>query len=149
MLTNLRNKINALRSFDFDKEQRTIIDANKDKLADLQAEQLAQGLKSDGSRITPGYSAFTIQDKKANGTGLGAVTDRVTFFKTGELYRKLRADIQGSTFAIRADTFKFHKAIDRSGVNVVGLSRDSKEKFVLTYTRPGLLKAYEQKVTNS
>lgn len=148
MLDHLQRKIKALETFNFKSETLAVITEHKDKLADLQAEQLAQGLNSKGEKIGPEYRPFTIQKKKSEGVGLGRVTDRVTFFQTGELYRKLRAEIRVSAFAIKADSFKFDKMIKRSGVNTVGLNDDSREKFILGVTRPGILKAYKQKVTD-
>jgi hypothetical protein len=147
MLTHLQNKIKALQSFSFSKELVKIVTDNKGKLADLQASQLAQGINSQGKQIYPQYAAFTISEKKKK-TGLAGVYDRVTFFNTGELYKSLAAQIQGSKFRITSPSFKFDKMVQRSGVGVVGLNVDSRRDFIQEITRPEILEVYRQKVTS-
>jgi len=146
MLDHLQKKIEALERFDFKAEALVAINSGKDKLADLQAEQLAQGLDSNGQKIGPAYSPFTIAKKKSEGVGLGRVTSVITFFDTGDLYKSLRAEIRSSSFSIKSNSFKFDKMVKRSGVNTVGLNDESREKFVLGVTRPGVINAYNRKV---
>src|SRR5438105_15278256 len=108
MLTHLQNKINALQSFSFQDELVKIVTDHKDKLADLQAAQLAQGINSKGEEINPQYAPFTIEQKKKK-TGLAGVYSRVTYFDTGDLYKSLQAQVSGTKFSIRSESFKFDK----------------------------------------
>lgn len=148
MLNHLKKKIEALERFSFQNELVTILDANKERIADLQASQLAKGINSKGAPIYPQYSPFTVQYKKMFGVGLGAVTDRVTFFQTGELYRKLYAAVNAKNYTIKADTFKFDKMIKRSGADTVGLNVESRRDFVNEITRPQILEVYKKKVSD-
>lgn len=146
MLTHLQNKIKALQAFSFKDELITIVEDNREKLADLQASQLAQGVNSKGQQINPQYRPFTVEQKLKYGVGLGRVVDRVTFFSSGDLYRSLSAQIAGTKFKISSPSFKFDKMIKRSGVDVVGLNIESRRDFIMEVTRPGILDAYDRKV---
>ncbi len=154
MLEHLQRKISALESFSFEDETRKIIEVNKDKLADLQATQLSQGIDVEGRRITlllhgkrsDSYAPFTIKKKKEEGKGLGAVIDRVTWYMTGELYKSLDVEVKASSFRFTSNSFKFEKLIDRSGVRAIGLTKDSRIDFINGVTRPQILLAYTQKV---
>jgi len=144
MLEDLQNKIIALRSFNWGDEMQTVIQANTEALADLQAEQWAKGLAANGSEILPPYAPYTIEEKKKK-TGLAAVTDHVTFYDTGELYKSLRGEAANMKYDITSDNFKFKKAIDRSGVRIVGLTDESKERFAEEITVPGVRRSFEAK----
>jgi hypothetical protein len=148
MLTHITNKLEALRRFSFETEVVAIVEDNKDKLAVLQAQQLSQGVNSKGQQINPQYAPFTVAYKKQFGVGLGAITDRVTFYQTGDLYKRLYAAVDAKTYRMKADTFKFDKMIKRSGKDVVGLNSDSRRDFIMEVTRPQILEVYHQKVTN-
>jgi hypothetical protein len=148
MLTNLKNKIQALERFNFKDELVSIVRDNKEKIADLQASQLAKGVNSKGLTIFPQYAPFTINFKKKYGVGLGAVVDRVTYFQTGDLYKRLYAAVDAKNYTIKADSFKFDKMIERSGKDVVGLNKDSRRDFVNEITRPQILEVYKRKVTD-
>lgn len=141
-LTDLESLITNLEAFDFAKEQHDIVEANKDVLADLQAEQLARGRdRNDAPLILDGvaaYSPFTVRYKKEFGRGLGAVTDRVTFFMHGTLYKELFATIRPKTFIMESRVPYFGKLLERAGENAVGLAPDERLKFAETYVIPGI-----------
>lgn len=147
MLTHLKNKLQALKSFSFEGELKKIVEINKDKLADLQATQLYTGRDVNGEPITlngRGYSHFTIKQKQKK----GQVTDRIVWRDTGELYKSLKAEIKGSVFAIKSNNFKFQSLLKRSGEKTIGLNIDSRREFVSEITRPSILKVYKEKVTD-
>lgn len=144
MLEDLQNKITALRSFNWGEEMQAVIQANTEALADLQAEQWAKGLAANGSDINPPYAAYTIEQKQKK-TGLAAVTDHITFYDTGELYKSLRGEAQNMQYDITSDNYKFNKAIDRSGLRIVGLTDESKERYAEEITLPGVKRSFEAK----
>jgi hypothetical protein len=147
MLNHLENKIKALRSFSFEKEAKAIIETNKDKLADLQAQQLYRGVDINEQPLTldgQGYSPFTVQEKIRKGQPY----DRITWRDTGAMYASLRAQVRGDKFSIISNSFKFDKMKKRSGAKAVGLGLDSRRDFVMQVTRPGILDVYRRKVTN-
>lgn len=143
-LDDLRKLRDAINNFDFAAEQEQIVTDNKDVIADLQAEQWAQGLASDGGQIYPEYAPYTIEQKRGK-PGLSGVTSHVTFYDTGETYRLLTAMINSGHYTITAATFKFDKIIKRSGKRVVGLTYDSREKFAKGVTLPGIKKVFKEK----
>jgi len=135
-MQTIQEHLAKLRGFNFQDELQVIIEDNKERVADLQADQLSQGLRNDGRQINPQYTKYTVAAKQQFGVGLGAVTDRVTFYDTGELYKSLRVKVTPTTFTIQSDNFKFDKMIKRSGKETVGLSKDYCDMFVQSYTKP-------------
>lgn len=71
-----------------------ILENNEAVMADLNATQLSQGLRTDGTRITPEYAELTVMIKSEK-TGLSGITDRVTLFDEGDYYKGLFADVKG------------------------------------------------------
>lgn len=129
--------IDKFQAFDFGAEQETIIEANKESLADLQAEQLAKGkdrndepiLLKDNPDYEFGYTPFTKDLKEKYGKGLGAVTDHVTFYQSGNLYRELFATVNKEEFTIESKVPYFGELIQRTGDEAMGLAEESKERF--------------------
>jgi hypothetical protein len=144
-LTELKNTIARLKAFDFHEELQTVVEENREVIADLQAEQLAKGVKSDGNEINPPYSPFTVEQKQKHGVGLGRITDHVTFYDTGEMYSLMRAEVSGDQYEITNSSFKFDKMKKRSGERVVGLNDSSKRTFAEEITIPNIKKVFKQK----
>lgn len=87
--------IESLRSLDVRKEAVESLQAHEEDIADQVAGQLSAGVRGDGSAIEPEYSFLTVELKKGK-PGLSGVTDRVTLYDTGDHYRELFADVEGS-----------------------------------------------------
>jgi hypothetical protein len=115
-------------------------------LADLQAQQLAKGITSQGKPILPLYSPYTVEYKLKYGKGLGRVVDHPTAFMTGETYKLLRAQVSAGKWFITADTFKFGKLEQHYGVRLFGLTRDSREDFRDNIALYELRKIYQETV---
>ena len=145
MLEDLQNKINVLRSFDWGHEMETVIKAHEDTLADMQAEQWAKGQAANGGEIFPAYAPYTVEQKQTK-TGLAGVYSHVTFYDTGELYRSLQGKVANMQYDITSDNFKYQKAIDRSGLRIVGITDANKERFAEEITVPGVKKVFYQKM---
>ena len=144
MLTGLEDMIKGLKAFDFGEEMERVIIEHKDVIADLQAEQWAKGINSFGREIGPAYAPYTIEQKQQK-SGLAAVTDHVTYYDTGELYKSLNGEVSNKQYDITSPSFKFEKAKERSGVTVVGLSPESKQRFAEEITIPGVRKVFKEK----
>lgn len=105
------------------------ITSNKELIADLNAGQLARGLRSDGSNILPSYSDLTIE-LKSRREGLAGITDHVTLFDTGAHYKGLYADIKGNEIEYGSTdekSKKLQKKYDTSRGSIYGLNQDSLE----------------------
>lgn len=122
-LTQFKNLISDLQSFDFGAEQNRIINDTKDEVADSLKSQMASGKDGNGNDIRPAYSPMTIFLKKEHGIGLGAVTDRVTFYMTGAFYSGLNTRVSGSMFDFDSNVSYISKIIQRSGEKVLELSK--------------------------
>jgi hypothetical protein len=144
MLDDLQNKINSLRQFDWGYEMEKVIHDNSEVIADLQAEQWAKGETAKGEEILPPYAPYTIEQKRQK-TGLAAVTDHVTFYDTGELYKSLQAPVANMQYDITSNNFKFKKATDRSGLRIVGLTDSNRLRFAEEITLPGVRKVFKEK----
>lgn len=144
MLDDLKNKIDALRSFNWGEEMEAVIKQNEEALADFQAEQLAKGINRLGQEILPEYRPFTIEQKRKK-SGLAAVTDHVTYYDTGELYKSLQGEVGNKQYDITSPSFKFDKMKKRSGERVVGLTEESRLRFAEEITIPGVRKRFKEK----
>lgn len=83
---------------------QTIAD-NVEVIADLNATQLSQGIRSDGIKMSRRgvdyypYAELTVALKQDK-SGLSGITDRVTLYDTGAFYRALYAEVQGEDVTI-------------------------------------------------
>jgi hypothetical protein len=144
MLDNLKKKVAALQKFSFQDELLKAVTDNKDKIANLQRKQLDAGKDANNHALTlegGGYAPFTLIMKFRKNQPL-----YVTWKDTGEMHNSIRAMITGQKFSLTSDNFKFHKMLERSGEDAVGLNFDSRKEFIETVTRPAVLKAYDEKV---
>lgn len=111
---NLYKKIAAIESFDITKETMAIIRENQDTILSLIRGQMgAKGIRGDGKFIKAKYSnAYrdtTVFHKEREGVGLGAKTDFVTMFMTGEFYASLQLVTAGTTFTITSNVPYFEE----------------------------------------
>jgi hypothetical protein len=144
-LTGILNLVNNLRELDTQKEVQTIIERNGARINELQQEQLAAGIGRSGRVRVDEYRPLTKLIKRERGVGLGAVTDRVTFFMQGNLYRSLRTVFRGTTFRTESPLPTFQKMLDRIGEDDYGLSPDQCEEFATGITIPEFGKVLEQR----
>jgi hypothetical protein len=152
-LDNLEHLITALQTLDVQKEQDAIIEAHKKSLADLQAEQWGSTSKDyagrdirllDNVEFDGGYRPFTIKKKTEEGFGLGRITDRITLFQTGTLYKNLFATITAGKFFLTSDVPYFKKLMRRTG-DVTGLDADKRLEFAEAFVRPGMAAIIKEK----
>lgn len=156
MITSLKRLARNLEKFDLEEVQYVIIDTNKDAIADLQAVQLSEGKDITGTVRNDSYAPLTVRYKQELGKGLGRVTDRVTFFFSGELYNSLEGRLNkaaktyttGSTLTTLVEAAgnlanfetKFDKMVTRIGFEKYGLDRQRQLEFFDNITKPGVRK---------
>lgn len=132
-LNGLKSLINGLSALDLEREQLILIGQNKDRLVLAQAEVLEEGKDKTGLVRRDKYHPFTISEKERYGKGLGRVTDRVTFYMTGNLYASLRAKITSKTFIVESKEFTFEKMIKRIGKENYGIDQQRIDMFRNAY----------------
>jgi len=142
-LDDLLQKANALRNFDTETEVQRIVSDNSERITELQQEQLAAGIGKDGRKRIDEYAALTVYLKKTYGFGLGAETDRVTFFSTGQLYGSLRTQVMKTTYKTTSPLETFTKMVDRIGEDNYGLSPDQAEEMATGTVIPLFVKKIE------
>lgn len=118
--------IEGITSLNTKEEVITIIEKNRERITELQLQQMAAGIDKTGEERTDEYSPFTVRYKKEYGEGLGAETDRVTFFMSGEMYSEMKTRVDGDEFFTEADNFKFDKMVERVGLEKYGLDPQSR-----------------------
>lgn len=114
---------------------REVIEENRPLLEDMNALQLKEGLRSDGSDITPFYTPFTIQLKQEK----GQPTDRVTLYDTGAFWEGIHAQVSGNILEFIGTDSKTAELEEKYGEKILGLSEDNKSEFVNAYLRDGVL----------
>lgn len=144
-LNPLLNLINGLKSLDTKAEVEKIVADNGERLTELMQEQLSAGKDITGGKRIDSYAPLTKFLKNKYGVGLGAVTDRVTFFMTGELYGSLHAQVENNTYKIDSPLPTFDKMIERVGDENYGLDPAERLEFATTVTLPEFSKVLEQK----
>jgi len=144
MLKGLETLIKGMQSFNAHDEFVSIVELNKDELTALQREQLSYGIGRDGNPRIDEYRPLTMMIKSLTGVGLGAVTDRVTFFMTGNLYQSLTTQLSGDVFITTAPVFTFDKMVDRIGDDNYGLSEDQRIEFATETAMPAYRERFKQ-----
>lgn len=137
--------IARLQAFDFGQELRTIVSDNLDKLPVYLKEQLAAGQDGDGNATTifgrSGYSPRTVAIKEANGVGLGAVTDRVTNYMSGDFFNSMVEKMEGDVFETDSDVAYFGDITLRSTPNQLFINEQNRLDFANTVTLPAIKEA--------
>lgn len=145
MLDDFENRITSLRGFDFGQELATIIDNNSEKITDLVRKQLEAGVdgNNEPNKIfdRTEYRPLTIEIKQKTGVGLGAVTDRVTNYMTGDFYRSLKTDVQGNVFEEDSDVSYFGDIRLYSSDALLEVNEQNRKEFAETVTLPGIQEA--------
>lgn len=141
-LDGMKQLIDDLAAFDFGQELRTIVIDNEAELPELLKVQLAGGKDGNNEDVTlygsPNYARATISEKKINGRGLGAVTDRITNYMNGDFYRLQRAKVEGNIFSVDSPVSYFDDIVERSGEPVMELNEESRLKFATEITLPAI-----------
>jgi hypothetical protein len=133
-----KNFIDNFSKLDLGKEQQRIINNNKDELLRLQLKQFEEGVDSKSEPILlegKGYNPWYADKKRKYGIGIGQITDHVTLYLTGDLYRETFIQITNKEFYFTSRVPYFPELMRRTG-DVTGLNLPSRqyfaEKFVLT-----------------
>lgn len=143
-LKQLEGLIKGLQSFDAKAEFVNIVEANKSELTALQREQLSYGKDITGKDRIDEYRPLTKYLKSINGVGLGAVTDRVTFFMTGQLYNSLTTTLTNDVFRTTSNLPTFDKMIERIGVENYGLDPEQRQDFASNTAMPAYRERFKQ-----
>lgn len=144
-LDNFKELIDNLTAFDFGQEMETIVSDNLDKLPPMIRDQLAEGKDGDDKPNTifgrSGYSPKTVAIKQANGKGLGAVTDRITNYMSGDTYESLVVNMDGETYEADSDVPYFGDIVLYSSPALLEVDEDHRREFGETITLPAITDA--------
>ena len=104
-------------------EVEKCIKDNEEEIVNLQQDQLYSGERSDGSQITPFYSANTITIKRSKGRPI----NRVTLFDEGNFYRGIKTKFFANTHRldIFSTDYKTKDLTDKYGQNIIGLNDEN------------------------
>lgn len=137
--------IETLEGLDLNQAASEVLEEKEEVIADLIATQLARSKKSDGSEILPAYAPLTVEIKKREGVGLGAVTDRVTTFMTGKHFDQLYADVNGNQIEYGSRvpySDSLEEKYDTAKGSIHMPDEDSKEELIEGHLRS----AWQQKI---
>lgn len=139
-LDQLQQFINSLDAFDFESSLSSVIVTNKDVISDKVAEQLGStSLDGDGNQVLldgGGYADATIRYKQDFGQGLGAITDRVTLYQTGELYRMINTEVVVDEVNTMSNVPYYDELMQRTGEQVMKLNESNRLEFAQEYVMP-------------
>lgn len=112
-----------------------LIAENAHVIEDLQTAQMDAGLDSEGKRIEPDYSPFTVQIKRAKGQPY----DRVTLKDSGSFHAGMfLTGGANNQFSIGSRDPKSKKLQDKYGEEIFGLNEDSQQQLIDDHLRPEL-----------
>jgi len=141
-LSQLKAKFQSLRGREIDLAAEAI-DTAGEFAAQLNAAQLAQGIKADGSKANFTYAPVTIAQKQGK-PGLAGVTDRLTNYDTGESYAKLYEKVSGNKVIFGTGSDKEDAISERMDGEAFGLTRDSKADFLHDQVAPDFARRVRQ-----
>lgn len=127
----------SIRSINLNDIAARSIEDNRESIADMNAAQMAQGLRADGSEILPYYADLTISMKKKR-SGLSGVFDHVTLYNTGAHYAGLYAEVKGDEIEYGSRDEKsavLQKKYNTAKGSIYGLSTDSREDLAPAFKR--------------
>lgn len=116
-------------------EAELIIEDNKERISDLNQEQLNDGVDSRGEDIKPAYSPMTIRIKRLK----GQPTDRVTLHDKGDFYKGIELKKVGNIYDLTGTDSKTAKLQAKYGKDILGLTPENKEVVVESILKPLLL----------
>lgn len=132
--------ITDLKVFDAESELRSIVEDNKEVLTNYIRLQLSKGFDGDGQQSKifdkTNYAEETIAIKKSEGVGLGAVTDYVTNFMTGDFYASLKVDVEGNVFDFDSDVPYFGEIRLYSSDAFLKVSEENRKDFAINIVLP-------------
>lgn len=141
-LDDLKERIERLQAFDFGREMEEIVADNLDKITPMVREQLEAGKDGEDKPNTIfgrfGYSPKTVEIKQANGEGLGAVTDRITNFMSGDFYESMRTEMEGRVFEEDSDVSYFGDITLYSSPALLDLDEEHRKEFGENITLPAI-----------
>lgn len=108
-----------------------VVAANAVLLEEMNRQQLAAGIRADGSEITPDYTRATVQIKQ----GKGQPTDKVRLKDTGSFYQSIFVDVFKDAFEMKADDGKTLDLKAKYGDLILGLTEANKLAFA-NYIKP-------------
>lgn len=141
-LNELRNNFKRLQGKEIDLAALAINEAGE-MAADLNATQLAEGIKADGSKADFTYAPVTIAQKRQR-SGLASVTSHLTNFDSGESYSRLYEKVEGKKVIFGTKTDKEEAISDRMDGKAFGLTNDSKGSLMKENVKPAFLKKIKE-----
>lgn len=119
-------------------ETESIVKSNESFIVNLntKTQLYAKGEGSDGERLVPDYSAFTVQIKQL----IGQPYDRVTLFYSGKFYKGffVKYNKSNMTIEIWSKDDKTIPLILKYGEDIFGLNKDNQEILNEKIIKPAL-----------
>lgn len=136
--------LRRLESFDIVEETRSIVEAHTVALADMNREQLMDGLDSSGKKMdrykNDAYARKKYQMNSRPGYG---IRDQK---KTGRFHEGVYAKTTSTAYVLSSSDSKTKLITDRDGEVIFGLTGENKTIFRKNTLRSGLLRAIIRKV---
>jgi hypothetical protein len=149
MLDDLKSKILALRSMDFENEFEKTVEDNAKILIGVQQGQWAQGHDRDDNLTTldgnQGYAMSTYKNKQRQ-SGLSAITSWITGYDTGALYENTSMTISNKEVTFKSSVDYWGELTERTGPNWPGIDAENRKQFALKYVVPRIRDFFASKM---
>lgn len=117
--------LRRLEGLNIDRIVKIVIGETRELIIIKNQEQMLQGIRSDGSEITPPYTFFTRIKKKEKGRN----PDIVTLYDTGDFYRAMFLDVGSDMLEIESTDWKSSELQEKYGEKIFGLTDESKNEY--------------------
>lgn len=125
-MSTLKQTVNRLKSFDFEKAILKVYKDNDNIIIDLNTDsQLGEkGIDSTGSLLPGPYAPFTIASKQGQ-SGFGGITSHITLFGEGAFHNKFFVEASKFPIIINSSDAKRNELVDDWGEDLFGLTKES------------------------
>lgn len=145
MLPVIQDKIEALERWQEEAPERTLDEVREieSDVVELNYEDQLynRGVRSDGKKIRPGYTPFTVRLKGYK----GQPTDRVTLRDEGDFHASFSLEFERDQFSIYAGDWKEAKLKEKYGEQIMGLT-DKNIQQVIDWIREPLFATFKRMV---
>lgn len=144
MIPSIQRKIKALQAFQDQAHERVIEQVrNRENyvLFLVREEQLFRGIDSEGKRIRPPYTPFTVSIKRQK----NQPTNRVTLLDTGDFYDAMEVVFDLDKFFVINTDRKEQKLRGKYGDDILGMNERSRD-LLSEVIKPDLIEDFKQTV---
>jgi hypothetical protein len=142
MLNGLLKFIDNIKNFSAEEVVTEELTLDKNEIVIMVRLQLESGIDGNDDKVylyrrgarRYNYARYTIQQKDIFGSGIGAITDHITNYMTGNFYNSIYVEVYSdASFQVKSTDWIYEIIKERSGADIIRLSPES-EAYLFKHT---------------